>query len=204
MSAKLNGAYRKKLRQEILKEHPSLSAKEIFTAMKPQNQPEILFDDLKDLCDKLEIPFSALPEIFSTYGIYNKKLGEEKFIRFLEDEFSLKASHALPKTINNEQAAILSKVITSIKTHKTQSATSSRVGLSSERSSFSQTWIFLTRLSCNNGESSKLRVSALCHYADDYNMSFSCEELIDALFAFFGEPLDAIEFDQFTRLLETF
>lgn len=68
----------------------------------------------------------------------------------------------------------------------------------------SQLWIHLCRLSPTRAKVTHLRVAALCQMASDLNMFFSAEDLIEALFTFFDQACEALDFEQFTRLMETF
>lgn len=205
MTSKTIETYRKNLRHAILKQYPTLSSKEIYATLKPSELPDLFFENLYPLCELLEIPINFLPSIFASYRVSSNRISEEKFINFLEDEVTCKAIPIkLPPNITDEQIAILSKLANSIRTRRTQAAPSKKAGLCSERPSYSQQWIYLSRLNHGTSDSAKIRVSSLLHFAADMNLSFPPEQLLDAIFIFFEKKIDTIDFEQFTHLMETF
>lgn len=205
MTSKIIETYRKNLRHAIINQYPTLSSKEIYNTLKSSELPDLFFENLYPFCDFLEIPIKSLPNIFASYRVSSNRISEEKFINFLEDEVTCKAiPKKLPANITDEQIAILAKLANSIRTRRTQAEPSKKAGLSSERSSYSQQWIYLSRLNNGPSESSKIRIASLLHFAADMNYSFSSEELLDAIFTFFEKKMDTIDFEQFTHLMETF
>lgn len=205
MSSKVIEIYRKNLRHEIIKRFPTFSSREIYAALKSPNLPDLFFENLFPICESIEIPTSSLPNIFIPYRIFSNRISEERFINFLEDEVTCKSiPNKLPPNITDEQIAILSKLANAIRTHRTQATPSKKAGLCSERPSYSQQWIYLTRLNYNKGENAKVRLSSLLHFAAEMNLSFSPEKLLDAIFTFFEKKFDSINFEQFTHLMETF
>lgn len=205
MSSKVIGIYRKNLRHAIFAQYPTLSSKDIYKAIKNPNLPDLFFEDLSSFCEKLEIPMHYLSDIFASYKISSNRISEEKFIKFIEDEVSCKSiPKNLPPNITDEQIAILNKFATAIRNHRTQAMPSKKAGLSSERPSYSQQWVFLTRMNSTKSISAKLRVSSILHFCEEVNLAIPPEQFIDSLFTFFEEKLDAITFQQFTHIMETF
>lgn len=205
MTSKIIEIYRKNLRHAIIKQFPTLSSREIYTAIKSPNLPDLFFENLYPYCESLEIPVNFLSNIFASYKVSSNRISEEKFINFLEDEVTCKAiPNKLPPNITDEQIAILAKLANSIRTHRTQATPSKKAGLCSERPSYSQQWIYLSRLNHGTSGSAKIRISSLLHFAADMNLSFAPEKLLDAIFTFFEKKIDTIDFEQFTHLMETF
>ena len=196
---------RKHLRSAIVRRFPNLSSKGIYDCVKKGDRAAIFFDDLYEICESAGIGRAALPEIFRTYGVAQGRIRREQFVMFLDDEVTVKEFLIdIPKALTDEQISILSRFCRALKSRRTQAIFHSPNAAGSEGISMSQLWIHLCRLSPTRAKVTHLRVAALCQMASDLNMFFSAEDLIDALFTFFDEACEALDFEQFTRLMETF
>lgn len=194
---------RKKLRHCILNANIGKTASEIYEIVKPTEQRELLLSDLHKFCDSARIRKDLLPRILETYRVTGQMIRKRDFVRFLDDEVSIKETIALPDSLTGEQIAILSKLCRTMKSRKTQGAVSPH-SMMTERSSISQLWVFVSRQASTTSRPTQLQISSLCTLASDLNLSFSSEELIDALFAFFGKQSEDISYEQFARLMECF
>ena len=205
MSGKLTGLNRKRLRSAIVRRYPNLSSKDIYESVKRSERAAIFFDDLYGICDAAGVSRALLPDIFATYGIAFGRIRKDQFVRFLDDEVTVKEFMIdVPESLTDEQISILSRFCRALKSRRTQSIFHSANGASSEGISMSQLWIHLCRLTPTRAKVTHLRVASLCQMAADLNMFFSAEDLIDALFTFFNNAMEALDFEQFTRLMETF
>ena len=62
----------------------------------------------------------------------------------------------------------------------------------------------MVKFNPQGSDTNSLRVSSICRMAVELEMVDSAKEVIAAVFAFFGEKIEAINYDQFTRLVQMF
>ena len=182
---------RTKLRSVIGNSFPNLTAEEIFAQIKKPENAYVLFEDLYPYCDAANISYDKLPIIFSPYKIRDDLISSEKFTDFYNDEF-LTAAPPIPisDNLSPESVLILKSFASAIKA-RTDPHPSVR-------------W---STIICKNPpltEPSKIRLATLCRLCDDYNLPFKVSHFIDAIYEFFGKKFDALNFEEFSRLMATF
>lgn len=184
-------AYRKKLRAAISELFPKLSAEEIFDKLKQENNFYVTFDDLIPLFAKAEIPTEKFNYIFDPYQIRNKLISAKQFKKFFEDEFSPSAPQEDICGIVSDEHALILKVFASAIKARTAPQPSVR-------------WAYMVSKNSPQFPSSSVRLACLCRLCDEYNLAFSTDDFIDAIFEFFGEKIDSLNFTQFSNLMSTF
>lgn len=195
---------RKKLRHCIFCHYPHKTSSEIYEIIKPSGRSDLFVSDLETFCESSRISKTLLPRILECHRITSQRIRKSDFISFLEDEVTVhQMTPTFPDSLTDEQIAILSQLFRTLKSRKTQAAISTNP-LSSERSSTSQLWVSLCRLAPANSRTNEVPVSTLCRLAEDMNLSFSSEELIDSLFRFFESRLERLTYEQFARLMGLF
>ena len=205
MSAKSVEVARRKLRLEVTNSFPNLSPLDIYERIKKKERPDIFFDDLESYCNSALINSKLLPDIFSCYNVSSPRVKKDRFIKFLADGVgTCDFQPEVPSSLSEEQVAILDRFCKTLKSRKTQGLPVFPCSGVSERSSLSNLWTSLCRMSPQREKLTHVRLAALCQIASELNMSFTSEEFLDALFNFFGTTLDAIDFQQFAHLMETF
>ena len=193
---------RRTLRHEILKDFVGIESRKIVDVIKSPDLPYVTFDDLKPYCQRAKIPFEKLTDIFSLYEVFKKKISPEKFVKFIEDEVTCKTLEKnLNPNLTEDQIRILTEFTEAIKNHRTTAIADETL---SERSLVSNMWIFVIRYNPNSNNSKYVRLATLCRIADELNLSFTTEEFIDSIFAFFGGKIDQLDFTQFVHLMEAF
>ena len=226
------GKDRKLLRHEILKDFAGIESKKIFEALKQEELPFITFDDLKPYYERCKLSREKLNDIFSVYNVFVQKISPKKFISFLEDEVTCKMlEENINPNLTENQLKILTKFVEGLKTHRTTPITGKQSGGSrkdlasakgsnvsptrlvsdatfttiTERTSLSSIWLFVLKYNPSNTKSDRyVRLAALCRIADELNLSFTTEDFIDAIFAFFDQKIDQLDFQQFVKLIQTF
>ena len=188
MSSKIAG-YRRRLRHEILEKFQGIALEQVYEAIRNKEAPAMVIDDLKCFCDAAGIPVENLPAILAPYRVSAQRISLDKFKSFLDDEVLCKGEVAdLTSRVTDEQAEILASFTSAVRT----------------RSARANAWVQLVRLNQPGVSDRHIRLATLCRLVDDYNLSFSIDSFIDAVFAFFGEKLDELDYDQFTALLQAF
>jgi hypothetical protein len=192
------------LRHAILNQFPSSTTSDIFSLLKHPHHSTLLFSDLSDLCLSVDLNPDSLKDLFVPYGVYAHEISRDSFIRFIDDEVICRQrTVVIPKSLTDLQSAILSKLCRGIRSHRVQASPLPKE-IASERLETARLWSNATRMSSRKGVVSRLRIATFCRLARDLNLVFSPEELIDALFAFFGEKTEAIDFGQFAALFQAF
>jgi hypothetical protein len=204
VSAKVITNGRKLLRHAILAMCPDITSSEIYTALCSPDHAFLRLADLIPFCRSANVDPQLLRDMLLTYGIYADSIPRDKFIRFIDDEFTCKSLIIrLPPLLTDTQAAILSKLCKAIRSRRIQSSPASLDPIS-EVTTTSQLWIYVTRMSPKNSKVTSVQIASLCRLARDLNLTFSPEDLIEALFAFFGQKCESLNFAQFTRLMQRF
>lgn len=204
MSAREIGIWRKSLRHQIIQSFHNLNSKQIYYAIKNPDLPALFSPDLEPFCKEIEMPVSLLPDVFSPYEIFNSRIKENNFIRFIEDEVTCESIEIqLPTNLKDEQIAIINKFANALRNRKLQSNLNGD-SITSERSSIARQWTFVVRLNTSTDHNNHVRIAALCRLAQEMNLTFPPEAFIDAIFTFFGKKLDELNYDQFTQLMTTF
>jgi hypothetical protein len=142
--------------------------------------------------------------MFLTYGVYTDSIPREKFIHFIDDEVTCRSLIVgVPPLLTDVQIAVLSKFCKALRIRRIRSSPPSLDSVS-EVMMVSQLWIHVTRMSPKKSQVANVRVALLCRLAKDLNLTFSAEDLIDALFAFFGQKCESLDFAQFMTLVHSF
>jgi hypothetical protein len=210
------GGYRKSLRHAILDNFIGFSSKSIYQSLKQPDLPVLFFFDLEPFCNSANIPVTSLPGIFSSYQIFNKRISEEKFTRFLADEVTCKdAPMRLNPELTKEQIKILVSLTTAIRNKKTREVASSTImrgnparhaepEMLSDPMMMSSMWLAMVKYNPAGAPENVLRLAALCRFLDGLDLGEPVEDFITAVFLFFGKKLDQLDFGQFADLMEAF
>lgn len=202
--SKHTAKYRTDLRHEILKNFDGVPSKDIYYKVKVEEAPYVTFEDLRVFSDSAKIPFDSIPDIFAAYGIFNKFISEEKFVRFLEDEVTNKTLEVvLPEGLASAQKNILVKFVDALTRRRTEYAVSSSSALSSGHSLIANMWVYAIKTNPPDCSDKFVRLASLCRLCDEFNVA-QVEDFIDAIFAFYESKIDQLDFQQFARLIEAF
>lgn len=181
-------AQRRTLRHEILSKFQGVAVEQIYEDIKSKESPVLTFDDLSEICDAAEVPVQALAAIFAPYRVSTRRIAIDKFRSFLDDEVMCSGEEPAPVgTVTDAQAEILAAFTTAVRTRW-----------------HSNVWVHLVRLNQAGTSDRYVRLATLCRLVDEYNLSFAIEDFIDAVFAFFGEKLDQVGYEQFAMLIQSF
>ena len=203
MSSNL-GAFRRNLRHQILDEFRGYSSEKIYYELKNPDLPCLFLADLQRFCEKGEIPVGIVPKILAPYRVYSNRISLSKFVSFLSDEVTCKLDeNPLSNRVNDAHSQILTVFTDAIRSRRTQGNTCYDERRT-ENLQLSSMWVFLIKLNPPGSSDKYVRLATLCKLVDYYNLSFSVEEFIDAVFAFFGEKLDKLDFEQFALLMQAF
>jgi hypothetical protein len=203
MSHRVAG-YRRSLRHAILDQFIGQSSKSIYIQLKDPSLPVLFLRDLEQFCGPANVPISALPSIFSCYDVFTRRLSEEKFTIFLQDEVTCKGPQCrLSPELTEDQLKVLTEFAAAMKNRRTQ-AYWTKDGLSSERLLASSVWIALVRANPPGSGTKYVRLATLCRLADDLDLGIDIEDFISSLFLFFGAKTDRLDFTQFTQFMEAF
>ena len=150
------------------------------------------FEELKRYCALAKIPFESLEPMLAPYGARGvTHLSKKQFVSFFEDEiYTSQPVFLLPRTVTKPQAKLLKHIIDSVKKR-----TEPRLY---------QMWIFMIKYNPQGSDQNVLRVASICRMAVELEMIDSPKELVSAIFAFFGQKLESINYDQFTRFIQMF
>ena len=179
--------------------------------MKNPGANSIFFDNLVSICQKSNVPLEQLPKIFASYQVFSDYILQDKFITFLEDESTLITRPAQStSSLTSMQTDILSKFVQSLQGRRTQATPPFSTGdysansYSTERKLLSYYWIFVQKYNPPGFNSTQIRVSAFLKIIAECNLSMNNDDFLDALFAFFGKPLESLDFNQFAHFVQTF
>ena len=191
MFSALNVSYRKQLRSKVSEIYPKQTADDIFGKIKKEGNFFIIESDLLPFLEKANIPQTKLKDIFAPYGVRNLMITPKQWKIFFDDEFNT----AAPPEIIRED--ILDLYVAILRTFS--SAIVSRT-----HSHPSQRWSYIVSRNPPSAGTSRVRLASLCRLCDEYNLPFPIESFIDAVFDFFQEKIDSLDFEQFSRLMSTF
>jgi hypothetical protein len=192
------------LRHAITEMFPTFTSSEMFSALKRTGKTNLRLSDLESICTSAGLGVEYLPRIFSPYGVYSDVIPRKKFIQFIDDEVTGKAMVVdFRDGLTDTQAAILSKFCRAIRSRRVHPSPLPRQVMS-EPNCTAQLWSRVTRMSTTKDKVTTVRIASLCHIASLLNLTFSGEELIDALFAFLGVKCEVIDFTQFTKIFQAF
>ena len=198
MSGKV-ATYRRQLRHAILDDYQGVPCEQIYKDLKNPELPTLFTQDLQKFYEPLGIPESQLSAILAPYGIATKRISVDKLKKFLEDEVTCKSEEGqLKGRVNDVQDRILTTFSNAIRTRKTQA------GDGTGTVQMSSIWIYLVRMNPPGASDKVVRLATLCKLVDEYNLSFSVESFIDAVFTFFGEKIDQLDYGQFAALVRAF
>jgi hypothetical protein len=204
VSAKVIPNSRNSLRRAIVGAYPDVMSSQIYAALCPPDRECLRMADLVPFCRSANADPQLLRDMFLTYGVCTDSITRDKFIQFIDDEVTCNSLNTgLPPLLTDVQTAILSKLCKAIRSRRIQSSPASLDAISEVRTT-SQLWIHVIRMSPKQSQVTNVRVASLCRLARDFNLTFSAEDLIDALFAFLGHKCESLDFAQFTRLVQTF
>ena len=206
MATKETAKFRKTLRHAILDEFPNLDERQIYAKIKKDDAQMVFFSDLYPFCEKANIPIDQVKKIFASYQIFTDHISLAHFVVFLQDEYFPASGLEIPSNLTGSQKDILSQFIQAFQCRRTQatppfSADSAAQPLSSEPSLISQQWILILKYNPPNSDPSKVRIAAFLKFKDEMNLSFSFDDFLDAIFAFFDAKVDSLTFGQFARLI---
>lgn len=197
MSGKV-ALYRRQLRHTILANYQGVPSEAIYKDLKNPDLPSLFVQDLIPFCEELGIPERDLPAILAPYGIATNRISPDKLKKFLEDEVTCKTEESpLKSRVNDSQDKILTTFSNALRTRKTQADSTGTVQMSS-------IWIYLVRMNPPGASDKFVRLATLCKLVDEYNLSFSVESFIDAVFSFFGEKIDQLDYSQFASMIRSF
>ena len=191
MYSSANVALRNKLRAQIEAEFPNQSGKEVFEKIKQEGNAYIIFEDLYPFCDAANIPYDSLTQILSPYQPRDCLLSCKKFVKFYDGALQI-ASPPMPisEDVSRDSVLVLTSFCTAIRVRTSPHP--------------SERWSQILSKNPASAEPSKIRLASLCRLCDEYNLPFKPSHFIDAIFEFFGKKLDALDFEEFTKLMATF
>ena len=183
---------RKLLRTVLNNTFPGQTSDMIYEALRPKFCDVLSPDDLIPFVEAAGIPKSQLSIILHPYGVGETFISSSAFKMFFEDEFR-PSDPALPypKELSQQQISILSRFAASIR---------SRVS----NLLLSDQWTFICSFKPSGSNPCSVRLSALCHICKSLDLALDPHDLIQALFVFYGGPLEEINFNQFSLFMQTF
>ena len=185
--------YRKNLRSSICSFFPNEDPAIIFRKICRRGSQVITIPDLEVFCEKVSVPAGCLDKVFAPYKVKNVQISKNQFIQFMYDDLPHEEEAKIIKTNENltkRQIFLLSKFVGNLRT---------KFG-----NSTNQRWASALARNPPNTLNTMLRLSALCHLFYEMNLPFTVSEFIDAMFAFYGSKIEAINFMQFQRLFSAF
>jgi hypothetical protein len=181
---------RKDLRQAISDTFPTDSAVGIFDKIRQKSKLYIEMNDLETYCEKVLCPAAALEILFAPYGVKDLFINKLQWTAFMDDDFPVWTDGPSPASLTDRQFFILSKFITHLRTKFGGTVT--------------QRWQAVLARNPPNTLNTELKLSAMCQLFAHTTLPFASSEFVDALFAFFGEKIDGINFAQFGNFLRAF
>lgn len=184
--------HRKNLRLAINNAFPGVKADEIFDSVKKQGSSFVELYDLEPYCEKVNCPAAVVNSIFTPYGSKNVVITKEQWVAFMNDDFPILTETPAPGVarLDQKQRFLLSKFVAGVEM---------KFGSSPD-----QRWRKALARNPPNTVNTALKLSALCHIFECMMLPFTVPDFIDAIFAFFGEKIDSITFDQFGTLFSSF
>lgn len=184
-------AYRRKLRAIINQTFPQRSSEEIFDLLRREANQFILVQDIIPLAERVEIPASRVDDIFIPYHVRNHMISKKQFKTFFEDEFSTSIQVEVAKNeVSDENRMILTAFASAVRSRAPPQP--------------STRWAFIVSKNSPNAAPSHVRLASLCRLCDEWNLAFTPEQFIDAVFQFLGERVESLDFTQFNEMMRIF
>jgi hypothetical protein len=178
--------HRNGLRQAVSDEYAGLDSDAIFDRLIPTAAAFIVPGNLERFCEKIECPAACLPSIFAPYGVKDLMITRKQWEAFMAEGLPTSVAVVPTDHLDEKQYFILCKYVLGLKT-KFGDTQASR-------------WAAALARNPPNSLNTTLHLTALCHLYENMNLPFSVAEFIDSLFAFYGERIETLTFDQFGQL----
>jgi hypothetical protein len=168
------------------------------------------------MCKSAKVPVTSLAGIFVAYQVFTARIPQVKFTRFLADEVTCKDPPVLLNPeLTKEHINMLIALTSAIRNRKTREVASPGIvrgnpakhagaEILSDPMMISSMWLAMMKYNPVGATENVLRLAALCRYWDSLDLTGDLEELITALFLYFRQKLDQIDYNQFADLMEAF
>jgi hypothetical protein len=164
---------------------------DIYGKLKGQFSQFLTQQDLIPFCDSVKIPRDELPALLAPYGVSGSRVSRRSWKSFFENEFcAILPSLPVPPNLSPTQVGILRNFTSSIRAKSAPTLQSQ--------------WTLVAKRNPAGSHPCQMRLSALCHFVTELSLVMDPATLIDAILAFFGEPLESLDFGRFARLMQTF
>jgi hypothetical protein len=182
---------RERLRRVLSQSLSGLSTADAYSRLKAPFAPHLTQEDLFPFCDAVRIQRNQLPLLLSPYGITGTRISPKHWTAFYENQvFFPSPTLPIPPSVTLHQRDILRRLAAAIRSHAARDL-SSQGQLCSKRNPFG----------ANPG---RIRLSAICHVVGELDLAFDPAALIDAFLAFFGQPIECMDFAQFSIFMQAF
>jgi hypothetical protein len=180
-----------RLRQVLSNSLPGVSTADAYTRLKSPFAPHLTQADLFPFCDAVKIDRKELPLVLSRYGVVTAHIFRKQWKVFYEDQVCAHDhSLSVPPAVAPLQETMLRRLAGAIRARCPRDLPGQ--------------WQLIAKRNPSGASPAQIRLSSICRFVQELRLAFDHAPLIDALLTFFGEGIESINFNQFTKFMQTF